>query len=396
MNTKIFIPKTCRVGFNERSDTYTKKLAYIIYYDAKGKLRKQASWENWIETSISKDEVDDLIKKYNNEVNAYNQHAQNNYKKSLAKTFNDLPHHTRVNKKMDKSDLNPFDFENVPTEGFVLNKSIHGSRYDWNPRETKCRVYDPRGWEFEIDIPNLLYILQNATSTKGKGLEGKFIYGWDGKELVLIPEQAPEFKQMQEFSKLQTGKIGVKDLQVGYIYIDKDLNKYVYMGKMFVYDTYTYTENFLGYRRAYPKERYVFKSLGRYTDFESTSGLSKFIKKEGLHSEYAEFQEELMKKPNYNPGEKFKKLKFEKITLSELKGRKPSIFVGKMKDKFYLLTPYYNWDNYYKDIASFSNYNECYNSLEDIRMRKYEPTDLSRYSNSSFDNFSEFYTIKPE
>jgi hypothetical protein len=40
-------------------------------------------------------------------------------------------------------------------------------------------VYDPRGFEFEISIPNLLYILQECTSTKGKGLDGEFVYlGW--------------------------------------------------------------------------------------------------------------------------------------------------------------------------------------------------------------------------
>jgi hypothetical protein len=49
---------------------------------------------------------------------------------------------------------------------------------------TYCRVYDPRGFEFEISIPNLLYILQECTSTKGKGLDGEFVYAWDGKDLV--------------------------------------------------------------------------------------------------------------------------------------------------------------------------------------------------------------------
>jgi hypothetical protein len=36
--------------------------------------------------------------------------------------------------------------------------------------------YMTRGFEFEISIPNLLYILQECTSTKGKGLDGEFVY----------------------------------------------------------------------------------------------------------------------------------------------------------------------------------------------------------------------------
>ena len=47
MHSDIFIPKKIKVGFQNRDDTYTNKLAYVIYYDEKGKLRKQASWESW-------------------------------------------------------------------------------------------------------------------------------------------------------------------------------------------------------------------------------------------------------------------------------------------------------------------------------------------------------------
>lgn len=42
--SNIFIPQKLKIGFNNRDDTYTKKLAYIIYYDHTGKLRKQISW----------------------------------------------------------------------------------------------------------------------------------------------------------------------------------------------------------------------------------------------------------------------------------------------------------------------------------------------------------------
>ena len=33
MKANIFIPKEIKVGFQERDSTYTKKLAYVIYYD---------------------------------------------------------------------------------------------------------------------------------------------------------------------------------------------------------------------------------------------------------------------------------------------------------------------------------------------------------------------------
>ena len=63
--------KKIKVGFQERSDTFTKKLAYVIYYDQKGKLRKEKSWNSWKD-----DKIQDL------------------------------------------------DFDNIPTSGFVLNKML--------------------------------------------------------------------------------------------------------------------------------------------------------------------------------------------------------------------------------------------------------------------------------
>lgn len=134
----MYIPKKIKIGYQNRSDTYTGKLAYVIYFDDKGKLRKEQSWENWRDESIDPQEV-----------------------------------------------------SNDPVEGFVLNKEVGGVRSSnwfrdrygsWN-RIEKIRVYDPRDFEFEISIPNLLFILQETSSIKGKGLEGEFVYAWVGTEL---------------------------------------------------------------------------------------------------------------------------------------------------------------------------------------------------------------------
>ena len=60
MKSNIFIPKTINVGYQERSGTYTGKLAYVIYYDQKGKLRKEASWNSWRDKNIPNDEFDNI------------------------------------------------------------------------------------------------------------------------------------------------------------------------------------------------------------------------------------------------------------------------------------------------------------------------------------------------
>ena len=182
MRTTIFVPEKINVGFQDRNDTYTKKLAYIIYFDQKGVLRKETSWQGWRDKKI-----DNVI------------------------------------------------CENIPTSGFVLNKKVGGYDTGWNHRQTYCRVYDPRGFEFEITIPNLLYILENATSTKGKGLEGDFVYGWDSKDLVLIPVDSPDYKEISELNKLrfEKAKFNGKDLIVGATYKSNSNNNLIYLGRFY-------------------------------------------------------------------------------------------------------------------------------------------------------------------
>lgn len=186
MKSSIFIPKTINVGYQKRSETYTGKLAYVIYYDQKGKLRKETSWNNWRDKNIPNDE-----------------------------------------------------FDNIPIEGFVLNKKAGDCSDGWNHRQAYCRVYDPRGFEFEITIENLLYILENTNCIKGKGLEGEFIYGWDGKDLVLLPLKSPDYKQIKEYNDIvhNNQSIKAKDLIVGATYLTKDNSQWVYMGR---FDTYGY------------------------------------------------------------------------------------------------------------------------------------------------------------
>jgi len=182
------VPKTITVGFNERSDTYTKKLAYIIYTDAKGVLRKEKSWEGWRDKKI-----------------------------------------------------NPETYDNEAMSGFVLNKKVGGNNYSWNPRNTYVRVFDPRGFEFEISVPNLLFILQETSSIKGKGLEGEFVYAWDGAELVLLPTTCQEYKDSAAFTTLQTKKITKNDIKEGMIYLNKDNDRVMYLGR---HDWTTYNSSY--------------------------------------------------------------------------------------------------------------------------------------------------------
>lgn len=199
---KLFIPTKIKVGYQVRSDTYTQRLAYIIYYDAAGVLRKEKSWRNWI------DKGDDGRTSWNSEKREY-----------------------EIDPSRVRGPLDTHDFENKPMEGFVLNKKAGGYRSGWDHRQTYCRIYDPRGFEFEITIPNLLYILQETNSFKGKGLEGEFVYAWDGTELILLPTGCEDYQKSLGFTSLQDKRVAASDLKEGYSYKTKQDRVITYIGK---------------------------------------------------------------------------------------------------------------------------------------------------------------------
>ena len=209
MKTNIFIPKTLKVGYQNRQGTYTGKLAYVIYYDEKNKLRKENSWQSWRDRSIGVD-----------------------------------------------------DFDNVPTDGFGLNKKA-GGYGGWQHRQAYIRVYDPRGFEIEITVENLLYILENVNSKKEQGLEGKFVYGWDGAELILMPVDAPEYKAIAEYNDIihENKKVYAKDLVVGGTYKTKDIQDYVYLGRFDYWDYDTQNQSRYGLSES------VYKNKGKYHFF---------------------------------------------------------------------------------------------------------------------------------
>jgi hypothetical protein len=191
LNNKLFIPGKIKVGYNNRSDTYTGKLAYVIYYDNKGKLRKEQSWESWRDKKIEPDE-----------------------------------------------------YTNEPTSGFVLNKKVGDYKWGWNHRRSMVRVLDPRGFEIEITVPNLLFILEECSSIKGKGLEGEFVYAIDGKELLLLPITSQEYVDSSDYTSLQDKKITKKDMVPGCWYKNKKDKLYLYLGRENYYDYSWYHKSF--------------------------------------------------------------------------------------------------------------------------------------------------------
>ncbi len=210
----LYTPSKIVVGFRNRPDTFTGKLAYVTY-DREGKRKNEKSWTRWIDDSIPVEE-----------------------------------------------------FDNVPMTGFLLNKGVKRINY-MNFGSEKFRIYDVRGIEFEISAANMVSLLQYCEISKGE-IQQECIYAWINGTLNLLSVNSDLYAECVAETNSYNAKHSVKliknDLVVGSVYASKrnTLDKYVYMGKrdLFVELTHKHDElkkRIFGsyYRNVYRKEPMV-------------------------------------------------------------------------------------------------------------------------------------------
>lgn len=246
---KLIIPEYLKAGFNKRSDTYSGLLAYIIYKDSKTGWRQENSWNTWKE-----------------------------------------------------DDVEPIEFKNEPYNGFVLNKKAGDYGSGWNHRISKCRVFDSRyNFEFEITIENLLFILENVNSIKGKALDGEFVYAWDNKNIVLLPVNAPDYKEIKGRSDLiNNGEfLKTKDFIIGNEYMTKKGEKLCYLGKHKTYEFKYYGNS---KKELVIKNKFWFGNNNDYKSLEHYVSISnKFIADLGKSDLYLELFDKMERNCEFSP-----------------------------------------------------------------------------------------------
>lgn len=236
MNNQLYIPQRIKVGFQERGDTYTKKLAYIICYGADGKLRKEVSFEGWRD------------------------------------------------KKIDTMEL-----DNAPHHEFILNKNIE--RYRWShfsSGRSYIRVYDSRGIEFEVTPENLIGILMHCDCNK-RALSGKYVYAWSGKDLVLLPCDSEEYEAAKNFTSLQHKKIVTKDLVPGCSYKTKKQEDVIYVGRFMWYEAVLYGRK--GPKPRTGKKHHIFTNDGKKFYYKTNLEFLAHKNSEDIVGNYAEIIE---------------------------------------------------------------------------------------------------------
>jgi len=213
MKTNLFIPSKIRVGFRKRSDTFTGMLAYVIYYDEKGKIRKEKSWTGWCDDSITTLEID-----------------------------------------------------NDPRNGYIFNKGVKRDGH-WGSGRSVIRVYDPRDFEFEISVDNLIGLLMHSDVSKRDIVED-CVFAWSGADLVLLPTNSVEYTESVEYTAKQSLKVSARDLVVGRQYGQKKHSGILtYIGRFpWLTSEYKY-----GYSSDIDQQRYQ-KDKGKKHIFVNSAG----------------------------------------------------------------------------------------------------------------------------
>lgn len=172
------VPEKLKVGFQKREDTFDGQLSFITYYDQKDVLKKEKSWSSWVDSSIS-----------------------------------------------------PIDIENRPTKGFIVNKSINRGNYYFGGGRDVVRIYDPRGFEFEISTGNYVGLSEYIDIIKGE-LAGELVFAFDsGGNLLLLPVNSEQYSLSVNHTQLKGKNFSAKSLVVGGVYLDKNEKQCIYIGR---------------------------------------------------------------------------------------------------------------------------------------------------------------------
>lgn len=278
MKSNLYIPTKIRIGFQERSDTFTGKLAYVVCFDEKGKLRKETSWNSWRDKKI------------------------------------------------------PFiDLDNKPVNGFMLNKGVQRGGHFGSGRSI-IRVHHPDDFEFEISIDNLIGILMNNDVSK-RDIQGECIFAWAGKDLVLLPTNSIEYEEATKFTAKQSNSISTKDLKKGFTYsCKKNDSELIYLGYFNFFDNYIKIDRMNNQKST---KKHVFYNIKSFTFFTpSVSTLSECIS-DKIYQEYSKIYSYFEKSKHFK---EFDKIVFKSPIFKENRYSGLKIYKDFGKDKIDFLS----------------------------------------------------------
>ncbi len=175
------------------------------------------------------------------------------------------------NRSHDKNNFKIKTIKNDLISGFTINKSKNKYNLINTWMNSDILISDPRDINFYITQKNLMNILLHHDVHDGV-IQGELRYGFSDKNIILISPKDSDYNQYITVSSLNFGKIKKTDLSPGCLYITKQGQEYLYLGK------YPYWNN-LSNSNYYIGEPYIFynKSESKFTYLTSLNYISAIL-----------------------------------------------------------------------------------------------------------------------
>lgn len=163
--SKIKIPTQVYVGFQGRRSEDEVPLGFMTPYDTtQAGLKRQATVDSWADCGDEK-------------------------------TFNSVV------------------LDNVPMIGFKLGRAIRRQR-EWGGNSTYVRIEDPRGFELEITIENMVMMMSHNIIEDGEIMQ-ECVWGREGTKNILLPINSEPYMDSLDTTRRLASKLSLKDVKAG-------------------------------------------------------------------------------------------------------------------------------------------------------------------------------------
>lgn len=208
----VTIPKTQYIGVNiHRSTDGSMPLGFLTPGGTDAAAKKRISTvDSWVGKTSSRHEYIDTVDK-----------AQFEKDNPTAKWIRDNTHNpNHLNSMYEIPKVEDVDYkiyDNVPNEprfGFRITKSISRGG-SWSGSNKVVRIEDPRGFELEISVDNLVKMMSMTTFIEGVCQE-ECVWGRDGANNVLLPVNSDPYKEAFATTEYRNKEaISLRDVNFG-------------------------------------------------------------------------------------------------------------------------------------------------------------------------------------
>jgi len=109
--------------------------------------------------------------------------------------------------------FNSVTLENVPMIGFKIGRAIRRSR-SWGGNASYVRIEDPRGFELEISIENMVMVMDQNIVEDGEIMQ-ECVWGRDGGKNILLPTNSEPYQASLNTTKRLNAVLSLKDVKPG-------------------------------------------------------------------------------------------------------------------------------------------------------------------------------------